>query len=204
MTKKHINNLCGEEVTKRVGALADFCEIGTKLIESKEDGKTYIVDGNATYLVLTNEEADQMYHEYWVGVVDETRPIGFDTWIVKDILANNTDETFFDDLAYDHFAAYCDTLAQDKLEEKMDEVRIYDRYSYIKHLIAKNGGGLDFCIKTYGQDAAFEMAESHEAIDWDDVVESFKELGERGMVLAEWDLCENYIDMSEYYIYRTN
>ena len=75
----------------KINALLNYLgeTMETAEIEEGYRDESIVIDGNE-YLVLTDEEADQEYHEYQMGLIDDMGLDSFSDWAKDEILKHHT------------------------------------------------------------------------------------------------------------------
>ena len=192
----------------KINALLNYLGETTETAEVEtlkhDDNKTVFING-AEYLVLTDEEADQEYHEYQMNLIDDMGLDSFSDWAKDEILNNHTTSDFqvlFDEILEESMACYIDDLRHmDELEEEMENAGCDNEDEFLEYLCDQEDS-VDYFKFNFGQDEYNRIIIENNLIDWDSVIEWTKDMDGRG-IMAGYDGIEIELE-NNLYAYRIN
>ena len=211
------------DIETRKEALAEFLDVNVDEINEgySDDVLEY---GNAEYLVLTDDEADEKAHDYTMELLDD---IGFES-LSKDAqeycLENFINDSFFETVADEESDYYISEMSDEELldyahehkiakaiddvdDENFDRSDLEDQCKYEYRDEILDQGISDYFEGIYGKNWAKEMKDTLEKeLDFDAIADYVIESDGRANSLASYDGKENEIkvDGEWFYIYRTN
>ena len=154
-----------------------------------DDNKTVFIDG-AEYLVLTDEEADQEYHEQQMYLIEDMGLDSFSDWARDEILNHHTTgdyQNLFDEIQEESMTCYIDDLRHmDELEEEMENAGCDNEDEFLEYLCDQEDS-VDYFKFNFGNDEYERIIKENDLIDWDSVIEWVKDLDGRGLSLASYD-----------------
>lgn len=169
-----------------------------------DDNKTVFIDG-AEYLVLTDEEADQEYHEYQMNLIDDMGLDSFSDWAKDEILNHHITsdyQSIFDEIQEESMSCYIDDLRHmDDLEEEMENAGCDNEDEFLEYLCDQEDS-VDYFKFNFGNDEYERIIKENDLIDWDSVIEWVKDLDGRG-IMAGYDGIEMELE-NNLYAYRIN
>lgn len=193
----------------KINALLNYLGETTETAEVEtlkhDDNKTVFIDG-AEYLVLTDEEADQEYHEYQMGLIDDMGLDSFSDWAKNEILNHHTTSDYqvlFDEILEESMSCYIDDLRHmDELEEEMKNAGCDNEDEFLEYLCDQEDS-VDYFKLNFGNDEYNRIIIENDLIDWDSVIEWTKDIDGRGHILAGYDGIEMELG-NNLYAYRIN
>lgn len=169
-----------------------------------DDNKTVFIDGNE-YLVLTDEEADQEYHEYQMNLIDDMGLDSFSDWARDEILNHHTTSDYqvlFDEIQEESMSCYIDDLRHmDELEEEMENVGCDNEDEFLEYLCDQEDS-VEYFKFNFGQDEYNRVIKENDLIDWDSVIQWTKDMDGRDC-MASYDGIEMELE-NNLYAYRIN
>ena len=192
----------------KINALLDYLgeTMETADVETlkHDDNKTVFIDG-AEYLVLTDEEADQEYHEYQMNLIDDMGLDSFSDWAKDEILNHHMTSDYqvlFDEILEESMSCYIDDLRHmDELEEEMKNAGCDNEDEFLEYLCDQEDS-VDYFKFNFGQDEYNRIIIENNLIDWDSVIEWTKDMDGRG-IMAGYDGIEIELE-NNLYAYRIN
>ena len=190
----------------KINALLNYLGETTETTEVEtlkhDDNKTVFIDG-AEYLVLTDEEADQEYHEYQMNLIDDLGLDSFSDWARDEILNHHTTSDYqnlFDEIQEESMTCYIDDLRHmDELEEEMENAGCDNEDEFLEYLCDQEDS-VDYFKFNFGNDEYERIIKENDLIDWDSVIEWVKDLDGRG-IMAGYDGIEMELE-NDLYGYR--
>lgn len=218
---------------ERKEALATFLGLNEEEKEEIEEGYTdgALEYGKEEYLVLTDDEADDMFREQQEQIFDdlgiESYSEDFQDWIFRNALK----EDWFEEAMEESNRSYCEDIVRERSREF--ENRLVEE-CYERDLIEDDDfeqdedGDPDFekCLvdeddlinrmmedmaeddpvewfrDNFGESELSDAVKDHNLIDLDEVIDELQKWDGRGPTLAGWDGNEN--EEGDFFIYRTN
>ena len=192
----------------KINALLNYLGETTETTEVEtlkhDDNKTVFIDG-AEYLALTDEEADQEYHEYQMNLIDDLGLDSFSDWARDEILNHHTTSDYqnlFDEIQEESMTCYIDDLRHmDELEEEMENAGCDNEDEFLEYLCDQEDS-VDYFKFNFGNDEYERIIKENDLIDWDSVIEWVKDLDGRG-IMAGYDGIEMELE-NNLYAYRIN
>ena len=190
----------------KINALLNYLGETTETTEVEtlkhDDNKTVFIDG-AEYLVLTDEEADQEYHEYQMNLIDDMGLDSFSDWAKDEILNHHTTSDYqnlFNEIQRESMACYIDDLRHmDELEEEMKNAGCDNEDEFLEYLCDQEDG-VEYFKFNFGNDEYNRIINENNLIDWDSVIQWTKNIDGRG-VMASYDGVEMELE-NDLYGYR--
>lgn len=218
---------------EKIEALAELLGVDESEITQGYDDSVYEVSDGREYLVLTEDEADDTFHDYEMNLIDDLGIQGFTPSFQSRILTEFADADWFEDAyremeenyAYDISEEYDDTYGTRLVQECYDAELIDD-----DDFEVDENGDVNYKACLLSTDDLVTKLSEYLVDSIDDYVEEFKfEFGEDELNevvernnLVDWDavieetkeldgrgpMLAGYdgieIDYDDYYIYRTN
>ena len=192
----------------KINALLNYLGETTETAEVEtlkhDDNKTVFING-AEYLVLTDEEADQEYHEYQMGLIDDMGLDSFSDWAKNEILNYHTTSDYqvlFDEILEESMSCYVDDLRHmDELEEEMKNAGCDNEDEFLGYLCDQEDS-VDYFKLNFGNDEYNRIIIENNLIDWNSVIEWVKDIDGRG-IMAGYDGIEIELE-NNLYAYRIN
>ena len=192
----------------KINALLNYLGETTETAEVEtlkhDDNKTVFIDGNE-YLVLTDEEADQEYHEYQMGLIDDMGLDSFSDWAKDEILNHHITSEYqnlFDEIQEESMSCYIDDLRHmDELEEEMENAGCDNEEEFLEYLCDQEDS-VEYFKFNFGNDEYNRIIIENDLIDWDSVIEWTKDMDGRDC-MASYDGVEMELE-NNLYAYRIN
>ena len=190
----------------KINALLNYLGETTETAEVEEGYREEIIviDGNE-YLVLTDEEADQEYYEYQMGLIDDMGLDSFSDWAKDEILNHHITSDYqvlFNEILEESMSCYIDDLRHmDELEEEMENAGRDNEDEFLEYLCDQEDS-VDYFKFNFGQDEYNRIIIENNLIDWDSVIEWTKDIDGRG-IMAGYDGVEMELG-NNLYGYRIN
>ena len=197
---------------EKIEELAKFLGIETKEIEEDMNNHKYFrTEGGEEYMVLTDDEADEVFYDYESNLIEECGLDAFTDWARDYIIENCLDVDWFEDYFREDYENYANDIETEsassdeyanRLEEEMSESECADVEEFIDYLVDSISDDFVGNFKfNFGEEMLTETIMKNNLLDMDAVIDYIKETDGRG-ILAAYDSVEN--EEGEYYIYRTN
>ena len=181
---------------------------------SVDEDRSIIEINGAEYMVLTDEEADEVFYDYELELLKDLGIEGlkdnFRSWVYN----NAIDNEYIEECIRETYEAYADDIEneesysnfENRLQEEMDDWGAIDKDDYIDKLtenaIYDYGGAIYYCIDNYGEEWFNSVLRNNSyLIDYDSIIEEIEHWDGRG-ILATYDFEEKETD--NYYVYRIN
>ena len=190
----------------KINALLNYLGETTETAEVEEGyrDEIIVIDGNE-YLVLTDEEADQEYHEYQMNLIDDMGLDSFSDWAKDEILNHHTTSEYqvlFDEIQEESMTCYIDDLRHmDVLKEEMKNAGCDNEEEFLEYLCDQEDS-VEYFKFNFGQDEYNRIIIENNLIDWDSVIEWTKDMDGRG-IMASYDGIEMELE-NNLYAYRIN
>ena len=197
---------------ERIEALAKLLNVEVEdLTTSKYDNRVFENEEDGEYIVLTEEEADEVAEENVRNIIDDIGLESFTEDFQQWILNNCVDGDWFADALQENIKSYIEDIRDEepnyvkyesRLAEEMDDVGVDTEEEFLECLIKSAGDPIEWFKDMFGMEEFTNTCEEHDLIDWESVIEEVIALDGRGQQIATYDSEEN--EMEEYFIYRLN
>lgn len=190
----------------KINALLNYLgeTMGTAEVEEGYRDEIIVIDG-AEYLVLTDEEADQEYHEYQMNLIDDMGLDSFSDWAKDEILNHHITsdyQSIFDEIQEESMSCYIDDLRHmDDLEEEMENAGCDNEDEFLEYLCDQEDS-VEYFKFNFGNDEYNRIIKDNDLIDWDSVIQWVKDMDGRG-IMASYDGIEMELE-NNLYAYRIN
>ena len=191
--------------------LSDLINNGEITID--EDRNIIEVNG-AEYLVLTDEEADEVFYDYEMELLEDLGIEGLSDSFKSWVYDNAIDNEYFEECVRESYESYAEDIEseesysdfENRLQEEMNEWGAKDKEEFIDKLtenaIEEYGGAIQYCIDNYGEEWFNRVLRNNSyLIDYDSIIEEIERWDGRG-IIATYDFEEKETD--NYYVYRIN
>lgn len=196
---------------EKIEALAKFLEIETSEIEEDMNNHKYFrTEDGEEYMVLTDEEADKVFYDYELDLIEECGLDAFTDWARDCIIENCLEVDWFEDFYREDYEKYANDIETEsassdeyasRLEEEMAEAECVDVDEFIDYLVDSISDDFVGQFKfDFGEGMLTEVIMNNNLLDMDAVIDYIKKTEGRG-IIASYDGVENE---EEYYIYRIN
>jgi len=218
---------------EKIEALAELLGVDESEITQGYDDNVYEVSDGREYLVLTEDEADDMFHDSEMNLIDDIGIEGFTPSFQNRILTEFADEDWFEDAYREMYESYSydieyesDDVYGNRLVQECYEAELIDDDDFG----VDENGDVNYADCLLSTDDLVDKLTEYLMDSVDDFVEQYKfEFGEEQLSevvkqhnLVDWDavieetkeldgrgpMLAGYdgieIDWDDYYIYRTN
>lgn len=170
------------------------------------------------YLVLTDEEADEMVEDQFEMYED----IGMFTPSFQEWIMDNAVDIrgWFEDAMQESYEMYVQDMKdepgygtnddgedyENRLEQEMDEAGVEDEEEYVEYLMKQYDDAKDWYKENFGEEEFYKAVTKYGRVDWSKVAEEAISQDGRGAFLATYDFeeIEHRYERDTFYIYRTN
>lgn len=190
----------------KINALLNYLGETTETAKVEEGycNEIIVIDGNE-YLVLTDEEADQEYHEYQMNLIDDMGLDSFSDWAKDEILNHHITsdyQSIFDEIQEESMSCYVDDLRHmDDLEEEMENAGCDNEDEFLEYLCDQEDS-VEYFKFNFGNDEYNRIIIENNLIDWDSVIQWTKDIDGRDC-MASYDGIEMELE-NNLYAYRIN
>ena len=196
---------------EKIKALAEFLGIEESEIEEDMNNHKYFRTEDEEYMVLTDEEADEVFYDYEAELIDELGLDAFSDWAKDYIIENCVDTEWFENFYYEDYELYANDIEtesassdeyENRLEEEMAEAECTTIEEFVEYMVDRIRddlvGQFEF---DFGKDTLRDVISRYNLLDMDAVIDYIKEQDGRG-IMAGYEGIEN--EVGEYFIYRIN
>lgn len=197
-------------MNEKIEALAKFLEVEVEEIEQGYNDDYFEVNGEE-YLVVTDEEADNYFHDSEENLINELGIEAFSDCAKDYIIDNFINSEWFDDCMNESNEIYCNDIEtesassdefENRLEEEMAENDCETMEDYVEFMNNQYYNGIEWYKDNFGDKEFSEVAIKYGALDVDGIIDWIKDEDGRGGCLTGYDGIEN--EQDNYFIYRTN
>lgn len=179
--------------------------IEVKDIEKIEDN-IFTLSSGQEYYVLTDEEAQEVYVDLQVELINELGLEGFTEYAQQYIIDNCLNINWFNNVMKDSHEDYIDNLEEEELQELLDEYKVETAEELINEFNSQYENGYQWYIDTFGTEDIQGIINEYDLLDIPSVIIFCQEVDGRGNIISSYDGIENEIEIDDitYYIYRLN
>ena len=178
-----------------------------KDIERIEDN-IFTVNNGEEYYVLTEEEAQEIYVDLQIDLINEFGLEGFTEYAQQYIIDNCLNINWFNEAMIESNENYVYDLEEEELQELLDEYEVETAEELINEFNSQYENGYQWYKETFGTEDIQYLINKHDLLNIDAVIEFCQKVDGRGHIIASYDGIENEveveIDNTTYYIYRLN
>ena len=176
-----------------------------KDIEKIEDN-IFTMNNGEEYYVLTDEEAQEIYVDLQVDLINEFGLEGFTEYAQQYIIDNCLNIDWFNDAMIESNENYVYDLEEEDLQELLDEYGVETAEDLINEFNSQYENGYQWYKETFGTEDIQYLINKHDLLNIDAVIEFCQEIDGRGHIIASYDGIENEVEIDDitYYIYRLN
>ena len=174
-----------------------------KDIEKIEDN-IFTMNNGEEYYVLTDEEAQEVYVDLQVELINELGLEGFTEYAQQYIMDNCLNIRWFNNIMKESNENYVYDLEEEDLQELLDEYDVETEEELISEFNSQYENGYQWYKETFGIEDTKDLIDEYNLLNIDAVIEFCQEVDGRGHIIASYDGIENEIkiDNIAYYIYR--
>ena len=176
-----------------------------KDIERIEDN-IFTMNNGEEYYVLTEEEAQEIYVDLQIDLINEFGFEGFTEYAQQYIIDNCLNIDWFNEAMNESNENYVYDLEEEELQELLDEYEVETAEELINEFNSQYENGYQWYKETFGTEDIQYLINKHDLLNIDAVIEFCQKVDGRGHIIASYDGIENEveveIDNTTYYIYR--
>ena len=176
-----------------------------KDIERIEDN-IFTMNNGEEYYVLTEEEAQEIYVDLQIDLINEFGLEGFTEYAQQYIIDNCLNINWFNEAMIESNENYVYDLEEEELQELLDEYEVETAEELINEFNSQYENGYQWYKETFGTEDIQYLINKHDLLNIDAVIEFCQKVDGRGHIIASYDGIENEveveIDNTTYYIYR--
>ena len=189
----------------KIKAIINNYGIEVEEIEKIEDN-IFTINNGKEYYVLTDEEAQEIYVDLQVDLINEFGLEGFTEYAQQYIIDNCLNIDWFNDTMTESNEDYVYNLEEEDLNELLDEYNVETEKELINEFNSQYENGLQWYKEIYGTEELQYLINKYNLLDVDAVIEFCQEVDGRGHIIASYDGIEDTIIINDitYYLYRLN
>ena len=168
-----VEGLNAEELKKQ--ALLEELELNADTeIEVNEN---YFEVENMTYLVVNEEERQEEFYNYQMGLIDDLGIKSFSEWAKEYILNNFVDVDYFEEIQRECNEGYLEDIKEEpasneeydnRLDEELAESDLENEEEYL-NLLCKDDA-IEWYLFNFGDEAFNKLIIENNLINWNDVI----------------------------------
>lgn len=179
---------------KKIISLLEYLEEDVYDISINSDENTIEVNSEE-YLILSDEEADELFAERERELIDEVGFDGFTNYSREYIFDNFVDIDWFEDTRREHYESYIDDIRNEnasnedynsRLEEEISNANCSDEEEFLDYLCDNSTcecfNALYWFEDEYGMNKLCSTIYDNDLIDWDAVIEWIRYEDGRGIL----------------------
>ena len=189
----------------KIKAMNNFGIEVNEIKEIIDNNKIFILNNNEEYYVLTDTEAQEIYEELQINIIEDIGLEGFTPFAQEYIINNCLDIDYFNEFMEENHREYVENMDEEELIEELENWKVKDEEELIEKLNNQYNNGLELYLEIY-EDGIIEVINDLNLMDIQKVIEYCQEVDGRGHIIASYDGKENIIEIDniDYYIYRLN
>ena len=174
-----------------------------KDIEKIEDN-IFTMNNGEEYYVLTDEEAQEIYVDLQIVLINDIGLGGFTEYAQQYIIDNCLNIDWFNDAMIESNENYVYDLEEEDLQELLDEYDVETAEELINEFNSQYENGYQWYKETFGAEDIQYLIDKYDLLNIDAVIEFCQEVDGRGHIIASYDGIENEVEINNttYYIYR--
>ena len=179
--------------------------IEVKDIEKIEDN-IFTLSNGQEYYVLIDEEAQEIYVDLQIELINELGLEGFTEYAQQYIINNCLNISWFNEAMIESNENYVYDLEEEELQELLDEYKVETAEELINEFNSQYENGYQWCKDTFGTKDIQYLINENDLLDIPSVIVFCQEVDGRGHIISSYDGIENEIEIDDvtYYIYRLN
>ena len=179
--------------------------VEVKDIEKIEDN-IFTLNNGQEYYVLIDEEAQEIYVDLQIELINELGLEGFTEYAQQYIMDNCLNIDWFNDVMIESNENYVYDLEEEELQELLDEYKVETAEELINEFNSQYENGYQWYKETFGTKDIQYLINKYDLLDVNAVIEFCQEVDGRGHIISSYDGIENEIEIDgiTYYIYRLN
>ena len=179
--------------------------VEVKDIEKIEDN-IFTLNNGQEYYVLIDEEAQEIYVDLQIELINESGLEGFTEYAQQYIMDNCLNIDWFNDVMIESNENYVYDLEEEELQELLDEYKVETAEELINEFNSQYENGYQWYKETFGTKDIQYLINKYDLLDVNAVIEFCQEVDDRGHIISSYDGIENEIEIDgiTYYIYRLN
>lgn len=179
--------------------------VEVKDIEKIEDN-IFAMNNGEEYYVLTDEEAQEIYVDLQIDLINELGLEGFTEYAQQYIIDNCLNINWFNEAMIESNENYVYDLEEEELQELLEEYDVETAEELINEFNSQYENGYQWYKETFGTEDMQYLIDKYNLLNIDAIIEFCQEVDGRGHIIASYDGIENEveIDNTTYYIYRLN
>lgn len=177
--------------------------IEVKDIEKIQDN-IFTMNNGEEYYVLTDKEAQEIYVDLQIDLINEFGLEGFTEYAQQYIIDNCLNIDWFNDAMNESNENYVYDLEEEDLQELLDEYDVETAEELINEFNSQYENGYQWYKETFGTEDIQYLIDKHDLLNIDAVIEFCQEADGRGNIISSYDGIENEVEINDitYYIYR--
>ena len=182
-----------------------ICNYGVEVkdIEKIEDN-IFTLSNGQEYYVLTDEEAQEIYVDLQVDLINDIGLEGFTEYAQQYIIDNCLNIKWFNYAMIESNENYVYDLEEEELQELLDEYKVETAEELINEFNLQYENGFQWYKETFGTEDIQGIINEYDLLDINAVIEFCQKVDGRGHIISSYDGIENEIEIDDvtYYIYR--
>ena len=179
--------------------------VEVKDIEKIEDN-IFTINNGEEYYVLTDEEAQEIYVDLQVELINELGLEGFTEYAQQYIIDNCLYIDWFNDAMIESNENYVYDLEEEELQELLEEYDVETAEELINEFNSQYENGYQWYKEIFGTEDIQYVIDKYDLLNIGAVIEFCQEVDGRGHIIASYDGIENEVEVDgiTYYLYRLN
>lgn len=157
---------------------------------------------NECYLVLQEDEREEIFKEYQENLIDEMGIECFSDFARDYIINNCLNTDFFDSMKNESNEFYVNDLEEEELKELYEIYDVEDNDDLVDALNENEKDSVQWYIDNFGIEGITRLIKENNILDIDAIIDYIIEVDGYAPSLASYDGQE--LETDNYYIYRTN
>ena len=179
--------------------------VEVKDIEKIEDN-IFTINNGEEYYVLTDEEAQEIYVDLQVELINDIGLEGFTEYAQQYIIDNCLNIDWFNDAMIESNENYVYDLEEEELQELLEEYDVETAEELINEFNSQYENGYQWYKEIFGTEDIQYVIDKYDLLNIGAVIEFCQEVDGRGHIIASYDGIENEVEVDgiTYYLYRLN
>ena len=179
--------------------------VEVKDIEKIEEN-IFTINNGEEYYVLTDEEAQEIYVDLQVELINELGLEGFTEYAQQYIIDNCLNIDWFKETMNESNENYVYDLEEEDLQELLEEYDVETAEDLINEFNSQYENGYQWYKEIFGTEDIQYVIDKYDLLNIGAVIEFCQEVDGRGHIIASYDGIENEVEINNitYYLYRLN
>ena len=153
----------------------------------KIENNIFTINNGQEYYVLTDEEAQEIYVDLQIELINELGLEGFTEYAQQYIINNCLNISWFNDAMTESNENYVYDLEEEDLQELLDEYDVKTAEELINEFNSQYENGFQWYKDTFGTEDIQYLIDKHDLLDISSIIVFCQEVDGRGHIISSYD-----------------